>query len=176
MKNNLFEETARGSWPAHLGWVVAIASLTLTLAACTAAQQETEQTAETAPQDVAVADVVEEVDEAMDAIEVYAYENKDDFETWSRERLDAIDGQLDDLRAEIGGLSDDARTRWDETLRDLEDQREALDAEFDETLESTEEGWLEMQTRFAGAQEELSTAIDRAASELSDDEAGEQDQ
>ena len=127
---------------------------------------------EGADAEISAEKVKKEVREAAAAVRIYSFEQKDEFAEWSKKRIERLDDRLAEFRKQGKDLAGEAKQEWQSTLADLEKRRKELDAQLESTLDSSAEGWSELQSGFAQAQKDLAKAIRQAGKELGgEDEA-----
>jgi Skp family chaperone for outer membrane proteins len=89
-----------------------------------------------------------------------------DVKTRLTSSLEAMDAEIAKLREKGLALKDEAKTRWNEKMADLQAKQEAARKKLDELGTSTGEAWERLEKGAQSAWDELQKALQEAAKEF----------
>jgi len=141
-------------------WLPLNAAVLLVFSGCTEAPVK--QTVLKVPIEDARRDVAEDEETAAAA----AKQSKADFEMRLKDRLAAMEVEIDKLREKGLALKDEAKTRWDKQLAELKAKQHVAREKLDELGRSTGEAWGHLEKGAQSAWDDLREAVQRAAKEF----------
>lgn len=135
----------------------------LSIAACEAPDSEPDTPKITAE------DIARETREAADAIAGFARDRQREVEQQARERLAALEVDIERLREQAGAAGAETRARLDAEIRRLESQWERSRQRLAELEEKSGPAWDELRAGLDEAMADLSDAYHRAKERLQKD-------
>lgn len=102
--------------------------------------------------------------EALGAARDVAVEKKDEYSKRFAKQLEAMDKEMEALKAKAKESGAEMRKRYDEQLVELEKKREVLGKRFDEFTSSSKEAWQDMREGLDSAWDDLDKAFQKAKS------------
>lgn len=115
---------------------------------------------------VTTEDVRRDTEKAVDTATRAAAEAKEDFETRLTASLAEMEDEIERLREKGRTLKDEAKTRWNEKMADLEAKQKAARDKLDEVRESTAEAWDRVEKGARAAWDDMRKAFQEAAKEF----------
>lgn len=116
--------------------------------------------------DTTATQVKQTVEKAAQTTADFAWEQKESFTKQMKEKFDALDKQMDALKAQGKNLSSDARTRWEKTMAQLEAQKQALKKHLDQAADTSADQWGKFSKDAADAYQQLETGMKNAAEQF----------
>ena len=114
--------------------------------------------------------VKKEVSEAADAIERYSADQRDQALDKARTVMVSLDGKIDRLRSSIkhkwDHMDQSARRKADETLHELQKQRQHVADSYTALKDSSTGAWGQMKKGFADSYDDLEHAWQKASNEF----------
>lgn len=90
----------------------------------------------------------------------------EDFETRLKASLAEMEEEIERLREKGHALKDEAKTRWQEKMADLESKQKVAREKLDEVRKSTAEAWEHVEKGSQAAWEDVRKALQEAAKEF----------
>lgn len=115
---------------------------------------------------VTAEDVRRDTEKAADTATKAATQAKAEFEMRLQSRLADIDAALAKLREKGLALKDEAKTRWNERMADIEARQEAARTKMDELGSSTGEAWARLEKGAQAAWDDVQRAVQEASKEF----------
>jgi chromosome segregation ATPase len=100
-----------------------------------------------------------EIQEALDAALTYTDEQKDEYLSDLRQRLDKIDRSFDQIQRQAETLSTEARQQWQERWNELDRERQDIRQRLRDVADSGADAWQELRTGVEEAWRELRDAV-----------------
>jgi TolA-binding protein len=119
-----------------------------------------------APGTVTSEDVRRDAGQAVDTAIEFSQQTKDEFQKNLADRLQEMDTEIAKLREKGRDLKDEAKTKWEQKLVDLETKRDAARAKLAEVGQSSAEAWKDVQNGAQSAWDELDKAFREASREF----------
>jgi len=114
----------------------------------------------------AAAQAHRELSEAGDAVADWAAETKDKLVALAEVRLAELDEKMAQLEVKTAELTGDAKARWEENQKRLEQRRSEFSEELEQLKSSGDAAWKDMAKGIAEAWTKLKEASEAAASEF----------
>lgn len=111
-------------------------------------------------------DVRRDTEKAVDTAAKAAAQAKEEFEVRLKSGLADVDAEIAKLREKGLSLKDEAKTRWNERMVDLEAKQEAARKQLDELGRSTGEAWDRLEKAAQTAWDDLQKAFQEASKEF----------
>lgn len=108
----------------------------------------------------ATAQVKKKGAELATAVDGLAFEKRQEFEAALRKQVQEMDQRLAVLRDQAGQVRDDARSKYEEALRDFEKRRTEAVQRLDGISSTTSEAWAEFRTGGGKAVDEMRQSLD----------------
>jgi Skp family chaperone for outer membrane proteins len=140
-------------------YVVMLAGL---LAAIGCEQKATDRT----PGKVTSEDVRRDAGQAVNTPAELSQRTKEEFEKNFDTRLKELDAEIAKLREKGRDLKDEAKTKWDRKMTELETKRDAARAKLAEVRDSGAEAWKDVRKGAQSAWDELNKAVRDASGEF----------
>lgn len=115
---------------------------------------------------VTAEDVRRDTEKAIDTAESAAGQAKEDFEVRLKARLADMEVEIAKLHEKGHALRDEAKTRWNEKMADLEAKQKAALGKLDELGKSSGEAWGHLEKGAQSAWDDLRKAFQEAAKEF----------
>ena len=115
---------------------------------------------------VTAEDVRRDTERAAETVTNAATQAKEEFILRLTSGLAAMDTAIAQLREKGLALKDEARTRWNERMADLEAKREAARNKLEELGSSTGEAWMRLQEGAQAAWDDAQKAVQQASQEF----------
>ena len=115
---------------------------------------------------VTAEDVRRDTERAAETVTNAATQAKEEFILRLTSGLAAMDTAIAQLREKGLALKDEARTRWNERMADLEAKREAARNKLEELGSSTGEAWMRLQEGAQAAWDDAQKAVQEASQEF----------
>lgn len=122
--------------------------------------------ADRAPGKVTSEDVRRDAGQAVDTAVEFSQHAKDEFQKNLAARLQEMDTEIAKLREKGRDLKDEAKTKWDQKLADLESKRDAARAKLAEVAQSSGAAWKDVKKGAQSAWDELDKAFRDASREF----------
>jgi TolA-binding protein len=122
--------------------------------------------ADRAPGTVTSEDVHRDTGQAVDTAVEFSQQTKVEFQKNLAAQLQGMDTEIAKLREKGRDLKDEAKTKWDQKLADLETKRDAARAKLAEVGQSSAEAWKDVQNGARSAWDELDKAFREASREF----------
>ncbi|MHB8972876.1 MAG: sll1863 family stress response protein [Pirellulaceae bacterium] len=118
------------------------------------------------PGKVTPEDVRRDAGKAVDTTAEYSQQAKEEFQKKLDARLKELDAEIVKLRAKGADLKDDAKTKWDQKMAELEAKRDAARVKLTEVGQSSGEAWKDVQKGAQSAWDELDKSFRDASQEF----------
>ena len=122
--------------------------------------------ADRTPGTVTSEDVRRDAGQAVDTAVEFSRKTKEEFQKNLADRLQEMDAEIAKLREKGRDLKDEAKTKWDQKLADLETKRDTARAKLAEVGQSSAEAWKDVQNGAQSAWDELDKAFREASREF----------
>jgi hypothetical protein len=111
-------------------------------------------------------DVRRDTEKAVDTATLAAGQAKEDFETRLKAGLADMETEIERLHDKGRALKDEAKTRWNEKMADLEAKQKVAREKLDELGKSTGEAWGHLEKGAQSAWDDVRKAFQEAAKEF----------
>lgn len=115
---------------------------------------------------VTTEDVLHDTKKAVDTATRAAAQAKEQFETRLKASLTEMEEEIEELREKGHALKDEAKTRWNEKMADLEAKQKVARDKLDEVRKSTTEAWTHVEKGAQAAWEDVRKSLQEAAKEF----------
>ena len=115
---------------------------------------------------VTVEDVRRDTDKAVDTAMAAAVQAKEDFEMRFKASLAEMEVEIGRLHEKGLALKDEASTRWNERMAELNAKQKVAREKWDELRASTGEAWGHLEKGAQSAWDDLRKALDEAVKEF----------
>ena len=115
---------------------------------------------------VTTEDVRRDTEKAGDTATHAASQAKEDFETRLKASLAEMEEEIARLHEKGHALKDEAKTRWNEKMADLEAKQKVARDKLDELRKSTAEAWEHLEKGAQSAWDDVRKAFQEAAKEF----------
>lgn len=147
--------------------IIVSASLVFAIA-CAPGSEETEPAGrESSAADVAEeSDVREELNEAYEAVRDYSFDQREQLQRWSRERLEDVKSEIESLEERMRDVTGETREAWETTREALREKRESLEERIAQLRDSSSDAWDDTKSQTIEAMKELEGGVDEAMAEF----------
>jgi hypothetical protein len=145
-------------------WWLLSAAVVFAASGCTKAPVE--HTVRKVPSEVSTEDVRRDTEKAVDTAKDAAVQAKKDFELRLKAGLAEMEVEIAKLHEKVHALKDEAGTRWNEKMADLQAKQKVARDKLDELGTSTGEAWGHLEKGAQAAWDDVRKAFREAAKEF----------
>ncbi|MCA9013716.1 MAG: hypothetical protein KDA77_00160 [Planctomycetaceae bacterium] len=117
-------------------------------------------------QQVTAEDVKQKVDEAVETATEFTKQKRDEYAGQIQQQLEELNGKIADLETKGAKLKDEAKTKWNERLKHLKQNRDQVNQQLEEFNKSSADAWDGLKRDLDIAWKNLKQAYDKTAEEI----------
>lgn len=149
--------------------IVASLAICFGMTGCT---EETADSSSARSTPVTSADVKRDVAKAADTVKDYAEQGRQIYQDKIERKVENLDEEIAALKSKGKELTADARQEFSEKMETLKEKRQAADEKLAEIKNSSGDAWMQLQSGFESAFEELRKAFNKASAEINTNSNG----
>jgi TolA-binding protein len=111
-------------------------------------------------------EVKQEAKEAVETAKAYTYQQKDEYLSLMKAKMEDLDRQIQELQAKAESKASEVKTQsqaeFNQAMEELRSKKKAAEAKYESLKSASAEAWNDMRSGMDSAMDEMSAAFKRA--------------